>query len=98
MTTSALPRLLDRVQSMVYLDAFVPERGKALVDYVPHPIEPGTGMPPITLEEFDGRPTTGRIFDENFVEGGSSARAIQHAMLARLPSDRLFPERDWRKP
>jgi len=51
-TTSALPRLLDRVRSMVYLDAFVPERGKALVDYVPHPIEPGTNMPPITLEEF----------------------------------------------
>jgi len=51
-TTSALPQLRERVQSMVYLDAFVPERGKALVDYVPHQIEEGRDMPPITLEDF----------------------------------------------
>jgi pimeloyl-ACP methyl ester carboxylesterase len=51
-TTSAFPQLRERVQSMVYLDAFVPERGKALADYAPHPIEPGQDMPPITLEDF----------------------------------------------
>jgi len=51
-TTSAFPVLRDRIQSMVYIDAFVPERGKALIDYAPHPIEPGVDVPPITLEEF----------------------------------------------
>ncbi len=51
-TTAALPRLHERIRAMVYLDAFVPERGKALVDYVPHEIEPGQGLAPITLEAF----------------------------------------------
>jgi pimeloyl-ACP methyl ester carboxylesterase len=51
-TTSALPQLRGQIQSMVYLDAFVPERGKALVDYARHPVEQGHDVPPVTLEEF----------------------------------------------
>jgi len=30
----------DRISSVIYLDAFVPEDGKALVDYATHQIEP----------------------------------------------------------
>jgi pimeloyl-ACP methyl ester carboxylesterase len=32
--TGALPRVHERIRSMIYLDAFVPEDGKALVDYL----------------------------------------------------------------
>jgi len=35
-TTGALDRIPDRIQAMVYLDAFMPTNGKAIVDYNPH--------------------------------------------------------------
>jgi pimeloyl-ACP methyl ester carboxylesterase len=35
-TTGTLDRVADRIQSMIYLDAFVPANGKAIVDYDPH--------------------------------------------------------------
>lgn len=34
-TTGVLSRLSGRIRSMIYLDAFVPEPGKAVVDYLP---------------------------------------------------------------
>ncbi|HZC97751.1 MAG TPA: alpha/beta fold hydrolase, partial [Bradyrhizobium sp.] len=33
--TGVLARILERVKELVYLDAFVPEDGKALADYLP---------------------------------------------------------------
>jgi hypothetical protein len=33
--TGALAGMHDKIKAMIYLDAFVPENGKALVDYVP---------------------------------------------------------------
>ncbi len=40
-TTAVAARLPERIKSMIYLDAFVPEPGKALVDYVPAERRPG---------------------------------------------------------
>ena len=40
-TTGVAARLPGRIQSLIYLDAFVPEPGKALVDYVPAERRPG---------------------------------------------------------
>jgi len=59
-TTGVLARVKDRIRSMIYLDAFVPEDGKALVDYV----DPDTraifdkgkaadeSLPPVPFEVF----------------------------------------------
>jgi pimeloyl-ACP methyl ester carboxylesterase len=35
-TTGTCDRLPDRIQSMIYLDAFMPANGKAVIDYNPH--------------------------------------------------------------
>jgi pimeloyl-ACP methyl ester carboxylesterase len=35
-TTGTVDRVPDRVQSMIYLDAFVPSNGKAIIDYDSH--------------------------------------------------------------
>jgi pimeloyl-ACP methyl ester carboxylesterase len=51
-TTGALPQLKDHIQAMVYLDAFVPDHGKALIDYAQRRIEPGHNVAPIPLEVF----------------------------------------------
>ena len=37
-TTGVLARVTDRIRSMIYLDAFVPENGKALIDYAEGPV------------------------------------------------------------
>ncbi len=58
--TGVLARVTGKIRSIIYLDAFVPENGKALVDYV----DPGTlgvfeaakaadqALPPIPLDVF----------------------------------------------
>jgi pimeloyl-ACP methyl ester carboxylesterase len=33
-TTGVSARITNKIKSMIYLDAFVPEDGKALIDYV----------------------------------------------------------------
>ena len=35
-TTGTLDRVPDRIRSMIYLDAFMPANGKAVIDYNPH--------------------------------------------------------------
>jgi pimeloyl-ACP methyl ester carboxylesterase len=35
-TTGTLDRVPDRIRSMIYLDAFMPDNGKAVIDYNPH--------------------------------------------------------------
>jgi pimeloyl-ACP methyl ester carboxylesterase len=55
--TGALARIPGRVRSMIYLDAFVPEDGKALIDYLPAEArgqwttfkEDGRPVPPLPL-------------------------------------------------
>ncbi|WP_108125080.1 alpha/beta fold hydrolase [Saccharospirillum mangrovi] len=59
-TTGVLARVTERIRSMIYLDAFVPDNGKALIDYAEGPVVPlfnesrinDTAIPPIPLEVF----------------------------------------------
>ncbi|MEH2549245.1 pimeloyl-ACP methyl ester carboxylesterase [Bradyrhizobium sp. AZCC 2262] len=59
-TTGVLARIKDRIRSMIYLDAFVPEDGKALVDYADADTKAlldkskmaGQPLPPIPFEAF----------------------------------------------
>ena len=58
--TGALGRLLTRVESVIYLDAFVPENGKAFVDYMNANVrkmmegfkQQNKAIPPLPLEYF----------------------------------------------
>ncbi|CAB3748236.1 alpha/beta fold hydrolase [Paraburkholderia solisilvae] len=58
--TGALGRLLTRVASVIYLDAFVPEHGKAFVDYMNANVrqimegfrQQNKAVPPLPLEYF----------------------------------------------
>lgn len=58
--TGVLACLQDRVRSVIYVDAFVPENGKALIDYSDGPLVPvyneakdkDLPVPPIPLEVF----------------------------------------------
>jgi len=44
-------RMPDRIRSLVYLDAFVPENGKSLFDYIP---DSGKGMRELAVAKGDG--------------------------------------------
>lgn len=44
-------RMPDRIRSLIYLDAFVPENGKALVDYLP---DHGKGLRELAMAHGDG--------------------------------------------
>lgn len=58
--TGVLARLQERVRSVIYVDAFVPENGKALIDYDDGPLVPvyneardkDQPIPPVPLEVF----------------------------------------------
>ncbi|TCK33267.1 pimeloyl-ACP methyl ester carboxylesterase [Paraburkholderia sp. BL8N3] len=58
--TGVTARIPDKIKSLIYLDAFVPENGKALVDYIPAEqraqldvlVNEGKSLPPIPLEVF----------------------------------------------
>lgn len=55
--TGVLAILTERIASMVYLDAFLPEDGKSLVDYLPESARAGLnlsgeGFQPFSLESF----------------------------------------------
>ncbi|MFL9921619.1 alpha/beta hydrolase [Paraburkholderia fungorum] len=58
--TGVTSRIPDKIKSLIYLDAFVPEDGKALVDYIPAAerarwdalMNEGKSLPPIPLEVF----------------------------------------------
>jgi pimeloyl-ACP methyl ester carboxylesterase len=49
--SEVLARTPQKIASMVYLDAFLPERGKALVDYA-GPVAANSDLEPIPLEVF----------------------------------------------
>jgi len=55
-STGVLARVRERIKSMVYLDAFVPQDGKALVDYATDlpkdKLPKGEPLSPISLETF----------------------------------------------
>jgi pimeloyl-ACP methyl ester carboxylesterase len=59
-TTGVSARIPDKIKSMIYLDAFVPENGKALIDYVPSVAremydahkDANMPVPPLSFEAF----------------------------------------------
>jgi pimeloyl-ACP methyl ester carboxylesterase len=58
--TGVTSRIPDKIKSLIYMDVFVPEDGKALVDYIPAEqraqldllVKEGKSIPPIPLEVF----------------------------------------------
>jgi pimeloyl-ACP methyl ester carboxylesterase len=50
--TGVADKMSDRIESLVYLDAFVPESGQSMQDLRPRALPPGLTIPPISAETF----------------------------------------------
>ena len=88
-----LARLPERVASMVYLDAFIPENGKALVDYVASAsaesiktaVSSGGLVPPIPPERFG-------VTDPDVI-AFLMPRLVDHPPLTMSQGVKALPER-----
>jgi pimeloyl-ACP methyl ester carboxylesterase len=94
-TTGTLDRLPDRIRSMIYLDAFMPANGKAVIDYNKHAkiqvesaMERDEPIPPPPLQYFGV--TDPKLID--FIEPRLSAqpwRTLQQPIQLAGPQTRI---------
>jgi pimeloyl-ACP methyl ester carboxylesterase len=69
--TGVTDRLPDRVASLVYLDAFIPDNGASVATKVPNPIIDGWKVQPISAERFNVNPE-----DRAWVDRQCTAQSI----------------------